>query len=331
MRFLQNTRRVWNQPRLAPLSVGSLLPKSILLPCVWFFCLASGAAAQELQAGGTSQVSTTLPPITVTGEPLREEQPVGPYQQPDWTTQRRFATTRVYLQQMPGGVGVEQWMKAQWPRSAGPNFQFQEEVEMGLPHRFQFDVYENWDIGPVDNDRLVRPGVVNEDSIATELRYALADWGRIPFNPTLYGEWTFRNHALGADRYEVKLLLGDEIAPRWHWGANAVFEQEIGQVRTREYSGDGAISYTVIDAKLSAGCEMKIESECPESQHPRPTEIDIGPSIQWRPVRSSHIDVVPLVGLTSDSPHVELWMVGGFDFGPGNAEPEVAPVKTLSR
>jgi hypothetical protein len=264
-----------------------------------------------------------LSEVVVKDAALKEETPVGPYQQPDWTTQRRFATTRVYLQQQPWCVGVEQWVKAQWPRKEGPNFLFQEEVEIGLPHRFQFDLYENW--------ARYSGGIVQHDSVSTELRYALADWGKILGNPTLYAEWTFSNHAIGADKYEVKLLLGDEITPRWHWGFNAVFEQEVGQSRTREYQASAAISYTLIDQKLSAGLELKVESEAPQDDHPKPVEVDLGPSIQWRPTHNSHLDVVPLVGLSSDSPHVELWIVFGFDFGSGSERGDAAPVSTRSK
>jgi hypothetical protein len=32
----------------------------------------------------------------------------------------------------------------------------------------------------------------------------------------------------GPDVYELKLLLGEELAPRWHWGFNGVYEQEVG-------------------------------------------------------------------------------------------------------
>ena len=86
-----------------------------------------------------------------------------------------------------------------------------------------------------------------------------------------------------------------------------------------------AISYTLVDEKLSAGLEMKIESECPQDQHPRPIEIDLGPSLQWRPTHNTHLDVVPLVGLTSDSPHVETWLVFGYDFGRGASQTKVTP------
>ena len=262
-----------------------------------------------------------LPEIVVS--PLREEQPVGAYEQPEWTTERRFPTTRVYLQETPGDVGVEQWVKAQWPRDEKANFLFQEEGELGLPHRFQLDVYENW---ARDEE-----GTIQQDSVSLELRYALADWGKLPLNPTLYGEWTFRNPDLGADKYEVKLLFGDEFAQRWHWGVNFAYEQETGDELTREYAASEGVSYTVLDKKLSIGEEIKVESETPkDDRHPIPLEVDVGPSVQWRPTPNTHLDVVPLIGVTSDSPLVESWIVFGVDFGGQKGGEAQAPVSLRS-
>lgn len=268
---------------------------------------------------------TRMPEVTVTGEQLQEEQPVGPYQQPEWTTKRRFPTTRVYLQQTPWSIGVEQWVKMQFPRGESPNYLFQEEIEIGLPHRFQFDLYENW-VRMTD-------GKVRHDSVSAELRWAFADWGKIPLNPTLYGEWTFRNHIFGADKYEIKLLLGQDFTPRWHWGANLIYEQEVGATRATEWGASQGISYTVIDEKLSLGVEIKIESETEEGARSHaPIEVDVGPSLQWRPTRNTHLDVVPLFGATSDSPKVEAWIVFGIDFGPGEERGgDNAPVSSRSR
>lgn len=293
-------------------------------------CNTSNVLASD-PVGGSNEV-VRLPEVTVTGMRFQEEQPVGPYQQPEWTTARRFPTTRVYLQQQPGEFGIEQWVKAQWPRGGPPSFGLQEEIEFGLPHRFQFDVYENWDIGAVETDVHVPSHKVMQDSVSTELRWALADWGKIPLNPTLYGEWTFRNHDLGADRYEFKLLLGEDLAPRWHWGFNLIYEQEVGATRTTEYALSQGIGYTLLDEKLSLGMEIKLESETEAGKRgPAPCEVDIGPSLQWRPTRNTHLDLVPLVGVTSDSPHLETWIVFGVDFGPGNEQNVHAPVSLQSR
>ena len=319
---------------MQPLKMKWIWPQPLIAALVWIAPFTGAAAEPSSMAELPANAGQPSPEIRVVKESsaLNEEAPVGPYQQPEWTTQRRFATTRVYLQQQPGEVGVEQWVKTQWPKGDKSNCQFQEEVEIGLPHRFQLDIYENWDVGPVDANQYVPHGAVMQDGISTELRYALADWGKIPLNPTLYGEWTFRNHAIGADRYEVKLLLGEQIAPRWHWGCNVVFEQEIGQVRTREYSASTAFSYTLIDRKLSVGVEAKIENEAPADDTHIPIEVDVGPSIQWRPTPNSHIDIVPLFGATSDSPRLELWIVAGIDFGPGGERKQpLAPISTRSQ
>ncbi len=315
--------------------MAQTLTKKLVLSQPWI----AGLAALALMApdggmGAEPSSMTELPAnadqpsavhVAKESERLNEEAPVGPYQQPEWTTQRRFPTTRVYLQQQPWDVGVEQWVKSQFPRGQAPNYLFQEEVELGLPHRFQFDMYENW----------IRDttGKVQHDSISTELRWALADWGKIPLNPTIYAEWTFRDRTLGADRYELKLLFGEEIAPRWHWGLNLIYEQEVGASRTTEYGVSQGISYTVIDGKFSVGFEMKLESETVDgNRSPAPIEADIGPSLQWRPTHNIHVDLVPLFGVTEDSPRIEAWLVVGFDFGPGGERKQPqAPVSTRSR
>jgi hypothetical protein len=77
------------------------------------------------------------------------------------------------------------------------------DTEIGLPYRFQLDLYQNW--GIADGKSFYKGSSV-------ELRYALAKWGKIPLNPTLYGEWNFNDNA--SDVWELKLLLGAGIGPR---------------------------------------------------------------------------------------------------------------------
>ena len=170
---------------------------------------------------------TVLPDVVVSNTPPRmvEDEGVGPYQQPEWTTDRRFPGTRVYLQQMPWNVGVEQWARLQTFRDGTAETRFQEEVEVGLPHRFQLDLYETWDI---DQDRRTE-----QDEYSAELRYALADWGKIPLNPTLYLEYAEHDH--DANTLEGKLLLGTDLAPRWHWGLNLACEQGSAASQTRSW------------------------------------------------------------------------------------------------
>lgn len=271
--------------------------------------LSAGCNADPQQTGADASQRTRMPEVNVTDQ-LNEEAPTGAYGAPEWTGDRRFSTTRVYLQQGPGGVGLEQWWRGRFYRDGTAQNKFMEEVEIGLPCRFQLDLYENW---VADEHRRT-----TQDEAAVELRWALADWGKIPFNPTLYAEYSFVNG--DPDTVEVKLLLGQDLAPRWHWGMNFSCEQEVTGLHSTELLAAQGISYTVIDQKLSIGLEMEFIHTTEEDSRGKPrVEFNIGPSIQWRPTAWSHLDVVPLFGTTKDSPIVEAFVIFGIDFGPGKS------------
>ena len=76
-----------------------------------------------------------------------------------------------------------------------------------IGHRVQLDLYQ---VYKKDGSN----GTNTLDATKFELRYALADWGKIWGNPTLYGEW--EQAADGPDAIEFKLMaatLAD--APAW--------------------------------------------------------------------------------------------------------------------
>lgn len=147
----------------------------------------------------------------------------------------------------------------------------------------------------------------------------------------MYAEWKFNEH--DADAYEVKLLLGEELAPRWHWGFNLFYERQTGGERTTEWGFSQAVSYSVIDGKFSVGVEMNYENTTEKTSRGNPeNEFLIGPSVQWRPTRRTHLDLVPLIGTTHDSPIIETFVVLGIELGPGRGNQEIkAPVSTGSR
>ena len=60
---------------------------------------------------------------------------------------------------------------------------------MGLPEVGSSLIFMKTGFGDTDTR-------VKEKGVSTELRWALADWGKIPMNPTLYAEWEFNNHSL---------------------------------------------------------------------------------------------------------------------------------------
>jgi hypothetical protein len=282
-------------------------------------CLTAGMASRAQEAEATAvEVTGTAPGI------LRQDSPVGPYNQPEWTTQRAFGTSRVYVRP-PGTLEFNHFWTPEF-KDSEVEHAFREEVEIGLPYRLQLDLYQNW--GIEEGDAFYKGSSV-------ELRYALANWGKIPLNPTLYGEWNFNDAA--PDKWELKLLLGQTFGRRWNWAGNFTYEQETGGEREQEVALSSALTYAFIDQTLNAGVEMLWERKTSKGSRGDPeNEFLIGPSINLRPTRFSFITVAPLFGSTDDSPDAEVFVVAGFNFrfggppGPGEEGP-TAPASMFGR
>lgn len=96
----------------------------------------NGNQAGQASPNNQSPYSFPGPGISwSSGQLYSDQQLVGPYNQPVWTTQRPWATTRVYVLP-PGQAQVEQWVRTTYPRGAKPKFRFLEEFAIGLPGRF---------------------------------------------------------------------------------------------------------------------------------------------------------------------------------------------------
>lgn len=256
--------------------------------------------------------------IIVSGQPppapLSQDTAVGPYNQPQWTTARTFGASRVYVLP-PGRVEFVHFWTPEF-KDGDVAHAFREEVEIGLPYRLQLDLYQNWGI-----DERARSFYKGS---SVELRYALANWGKIPLNPTLYAEWYFNDAA--ADAYELKLLLGETFARRWNWAGNITFEQETGGERETEIAVSAALSYALIDRKLNIGVEALGEHVTAKgSRSDAEIEFLIGPTVNVHPTRNSFITLSPLFGTTGDSPTAEIFVLAGFQFrfgGPAGASEE---------
>lgn len=272
----------------------------------------TGAALARAQSAAP-EMPTKLEPVKVVGANVPGEvKAMGGYQQPEWTARRRFVTTRVYVQP-EGQAEVELGYDFARHEEGFSTQLFRQEIEYGLPHRFQIDLentFRNFHEGEA------AAGAWHHDSTAVELRYALADWGKIPLNPTISVAWKLNDKA--ADAAEVQLLLGAELSPRWHWGVNFLYEQQIDDDRFREKSASAGISYSLINEKLNLGVETKyaVESDRDTRGHPE-RRWAIGPSLQWRPSDETHFDIVPLWGATEAAPKWEIFIFFGFEFGAG--------------
>jgi hypothetical protein len=253
--------------------------------------------------------SWEMPAITVVGEPaseLREEDRIGSYGQPRWTATRRFPGTRVYV--VPEGkMEFEFWLRPTIPDEGPTEIRTLWELEFGLPYRFQLDFYFRTDQEGDESEMLIGQQV--------ELRWALADWGNIFGNPTLYLEWVALEQR--PDKIEPKLLFGDEIAPRWHWGVNLVAEIELGGEQEHEYQLTGGLSYTVIDSKFAVGAEvigMIADVDGNRGDFSDSDAVYIGPSVQWKPARQATLNLAPLFGVTSDSADARIFINFGWEF-----------------
>jgi len=253
--------------------------------------------------------SYELPAVEVSGrregEQLREEDLIGSYGQPRWTAQRRFAETRVYV--IPEGeFEFEYWNIVEKPRHGDLEVTTKYEVEMGLPYRLQLDLYaiahQQGNQGPMEFD---------EQDV--EVRWALADWGVVPGNPTLYLEWKALDEA--PDHVEGKLLFGGQPIPRLHWAANLVYKHEMGGAQEDSYEFTGAASYSALDEKFSIGPEVKVAYVNEERDRGfHDPEVLLGPSLQWRPLKRMHFDWAFLAGLNNDSPSFKSLLVLGWEF-----------------
>lgn len=254
--------------------------------------------------GGEHMPSYELPPVVGVPAPaFHEEERVGAYAQPRWTVDRRFPGVRTYV--MPDGAfEFEYWARADIPRHGATEMQHMFEVEIGLPNRFQLDLYA------ISRSEGNGPNFFDQ---AIELRYAFADWGPLPANPTLYLEYINKDQA--PDKVEAKLLLSGELAPRWHWGQNILFEAETGGDREYEYGWTGGISYTVIDAKLSMGVEAQFSLfDVQGDRGSYRDETFVGPTIQYRPTPRIHLNLAPLIGVDGESPAAKLLFNFAYEF-----------------
>ncbi len=272
-----------------------------------------GTADAPKKGPGERMHSWEFPPIVVTAErpsELREEERIGEYGQPRWTARRRFAETRSYV--IPKGqIEIEYWNVVEVPRKGDTEVETKYEVEMGLPYRFQLDLYAiAHEKGHVGLDKQFK-----FDTQQVELRWAWADWNKIPGNPTSYFEYIAIDGE--PDHFETKLLFSGEAAPRVHWAANLVWEHQLGGNQENTYELTGGIAYSVKDEKLSLGIESKLaytDDKFRRGIGRKDPELLVGPSVQFRPLKQMHIDFAALAGVTQESPRFKSLLIFGWEF-----------------
>src|SRR6266508_2552830 len=312
----------------------------------WLVLLvASGllAFAANPSALGQTVTLTNEEPIVVTGEEVPSA-----YGAPPGLSRSRFSNTTQAYVLPPWAFFFGELFEGQGFRHGPPNYLFTQEIEMGLPYRFgvaaetQFERFN---------------GGGGAQTVSLEARWALADWNKIPLNPTLFAEYQFGvgtiRHEEGPppppgeeeeeeeeggppkvpDAYEFRLLLAQEFGGRFEWAMNWFFEKENAGDRGREWGFSQAVMTPVLlpNERLKVGVEMEYKNVTTKDTRGDPlNSFIIGPTLAWKPTASTRLDVSPLFGCTDDSPVADVFVVFSWLFGGERAEAE-APVSTRFR
>ena len=232
-----------------------------------------------------------------------------------------------------------------------PDHLFTQEIEVGLPHRFGI---------AIENSQEVFRRRGQETTFSFETRYALADWGKIPLNPTVFAEYRKGIgdilHDEGAperlekgegkeaaeqtsahipDAVEVRLLLAEDFGHKVEWALNLFFEQEIEADRGREWGFAQSLLVPVLlpREQLKLGLEMQYSNFTDKDTRSDPANrFVIGPTVAFKPTRNTRLDLSPLFGATFDAPRVQAFAVFSYVFGAGGEGSEAeAPASTRNR
>jgi hypothetical protein len=220
---------------------------------------------------------------------------------------------------------------------------------MGLPYRFGVAAEGNF-------ERFNGGG--GGQTISLEGRWALADWNKIPLNPTLFAEYKFGvgtlRHEEGPppaggegeeeesgppkvpDAYEFRLLLAQDFGDKIEWALNMFFEKENTGDRGREwgFAQSATIPVPLLpNERLKAGVEMQYTNFTVKDTRGDPIHrFNVGPTVSWKPSRNTRLDFSSLFGCTEESPDAQFFVVFSWLLGGGGEGQEIeAPVSTRNR
>lgn len=226
--------------------------------------------------------------VEATKLPLQTK--VGEYNQPLWSTMRMFPSTRVYVMNPPGTAMYEKWFDIRDRRDGPAQIRMRDEFTVGLGNRLQLDLYSHT---VYDGEGDMKD--FDWRGFSFEFRYALADWGKIPGNPTIYWETKMLDGGWGI---EPKLLLGGLATENSIWGLNFIYEGNVKPTREaqhREYAATGSYAW-IINESFTVGASAMYRNNDFNT-----VEYYIGPLLQYRVNNKAYITVESIPGLNQDS------------------------------
>src|SRR5262249_19546276 len=192
---------------------------------------------------------------------------------------------------------------------------FRQEIEMGLPARFTVGV---------QNQVEHFSGDTFERTITLEARYALANWNKLPLNPTISVEYLFGLDNAVQDSGEFALLISHDFPHLVEWAMNIFVDREFSGRESTNAGFAQSVEVPVLlpEEKLEVGLEMQYRSGGESIKPDRTIKgLVLGPPLAWRPTRSVRFDLSPLFGCSDHTPALQMFAVFSWSFG-GPAEKE---------
>jgi hypothetical protein len=244
-----------------------------------------------------------------------EELPTAYGAPPDLSHGRISTLTKSYVLS-PFSFELEAGYEAAIFRHGLPAQLFRQEIEMGLPARFTVGM---------QNQVEHFAGDTHDRSLTLEARYALANWNKLPLNPTISAEYRFGFNNTSQDSGELALLLSHDFPHLIEWAMNIFVDREFDgrEAVSGGFAQSIEIPVLLPEEKLEVGLEMQYRSGG-ESIGPlvSPKGFAIGPTLAWRPTKNARFDLSPLLGCSDHTPAVQAFAVFSFSFG-GPATTEV--------
>jgi hypothetical protein len=267
------------------------------------------------------------PSVTVEAEEL----PSAYGAPPDLSRGRISTLTKSYVLP-PFSFELENIYEGDVFRHGLPRHLFTQEVEMGLPLRFDIAVQNQVERVAGDTD---------DRSFSIAGRYALADWNKIPLSPTVFAEYKFgigetsRDSAI-PDAVEFGAILSHDFRHLVEWAMNWSVEQEVNGSRSTNWGFAQSVEVPVLlpEERLEVGLEMQYRhADEAIAGTDQPRGFVIGPTLAWRPTKSARarFDFSPLFGCTGDSPRVQIFAVFSLSLGKPAAGEAETPASARNR
>jgi len=190
-----------------------------------------------------------------------------------------------------------------------PSQLFRQEIEMGLPARFT---------AGIQNQVEHFAGETRDRSFTLEMRYALADWNKLPLNPAISAEYRFGLSNALPDSGELALLISHDFPHLIECAINIFVDREFGgrQSTSAGFAQSVEVPVLLPEEKLEVGLEMQYRSggEAP-GRNDTTKGLAIGPTLAWRPTKNARFDLSPLIGTSDHTPAVQVFAVFSFSFG----------------